>query len=194
MSDEKVPSLIEAWVDEHGDRLYRHALSRVKRAAVAEDLVQETFIAAMRSEKQFRGGVAPVNWLLGILRHKILDHFRAAYQAESAVEGLPEDDELGELFDERGRWRQQPGPWTVEDDLISREEFWAAFRRCLDGLPARLREIFTLRVLDDVESDEVCKALRVSATNLWVSLHRARTRLRGCLEVNWFGADAPEAS
>jgi RNA polymerase sigma-70 factor (ECF subfamily) len=193
MADEEASNLIEAWVDAHGDRLYRHALSRVKRAEVAEDLVQETFIAAMRSAAQFRGEVSPVNWLLGILRHKIMDHFRASYRAETA-EALPEDDELGALFDERGRWRQQPGPWTVDDDLVSREEFWRAFRGCLDGLPARLRDIFTLRVVDDVESDAVCKALRISATNLWVSLHRARTRLRGCLEVSWFGADAPEAS
>lgn len=193
MADEELSKVIEAWVDEHGDRLYRHALSRVKRPDVAEDLVQETFIAAVRSAEQFRGDVSPVNWLVGILRHKIMDHFRASYRSESA-ESLPEDDELGALFDERGRWRQKPNPWSVDDDLASREEFWRAFRQCLDGLPARLRAIFTLRVLDEVESDDVCKALRVSATNLWVSLHRARMRLRGCLEVNWFGSDASESS
>lgn len=193
MSGDTKHQLIERWVDEHGDRLYRHALSRVRRADVAEDLVQDTFIAAMRSADQFRGEVNPVNWLLGILRHKILDHFRATYRAEPTGE-LPDDDELGALFDERGRWREKPGPWSVDDDLISREEFWLALRECLDGLPERLREIFTLRVLDDVESDDVCKVLRVSTTNLWVSLHRARSRLRGCLEVTWFGSNAPEAS
>ncbi len=193
MSDQDTVKLVEGWVDEYGDRLYRHALARVKRPDVAEDLIQETFIVAVRSAGKFRGEVSPLNWLRGILRHKILDHFRAAYRAEPA-DALPQDDELGGLFDERGRWRRRPGPWSVDDDLVSREEFWRAFRECLEGLPERLREIFTLRVVDEAESDAVCKALGVSATNLWVSLHRARLRLRGCLETNWLVTDSSEAS
>ena len=183
---------IDRWVDEYGDRLYRHALARVRRVELAEDLVQETFLAAMRSADQFRGEGSALAWLLGILRHKILDAYRAAYREERAAGELPADDELDEMFDARGRWRRKPGPWTVEDDLVSRAEFWAAFRDCLDGLPVRLREVFTLRVLDDISGDEVCKALGVSATNLWVALHRARARLRGCLEVHWFDSETAE--
>ena len=195
MTNNRASDLIEEWVEAHGDRLYRYALARVKRPEVAEDLVQDTFIAALRSAEQYAGDAPAVNWLLGILRHKILDHYRAAYRAEPVAEGLPDDDQLAGLFDERGHWRQHPGPWEVDDDLLlRRDEFWAAFRKCLEALPARLQDAFTLRVLDDSPREEVCKALRISTTNLWVSLHRARLRLRACLEVHWFGADAAEDS
>ena len=94
---------------------------------------------------------------------------------------------------ERGSWQQSPGNWVSDPaDLSENGEFWGVLEECLDKLPAQPRSVFAMRVIDDVSSDDVCKALEISTTNLWVLLHRARLRLRECLEQNWFSDERSE--
>ena len=181
------------WVDAHGDALYRFALLRVKDAHVAEDLVQETFISALEGLDAFKGGSSVRTWLIGILKHKIIDHFRKnAREIVSsdltALEGETEDD----TFNRWEQWRRSPSSWgDSPDNVLEDKEFWKVFVRCLEGLPESFRRAFALRELDGLQTEEICKVLGVTATNLWVMLHRARGKLRNCLEDNWFHDTAP---
>jgi RNA polymerase sigma-70 factor (ECF subfamily) len=176
------------WVDEHGDYLYRYALARLRQREAAEDLVQETFLAALRSRQRFTGKASERTWLVSILKHKIIDQLWRK-QRELPVSSLAAADRWAdELFDERGAWRQPPGRWLADPGAaLEQAEFWTVFGRCLEKLPPRLARAFTLRQVEELNSHNVCKILDISATNLWTMLHRARLRLLRCLEVNWFG-------
>lgn len=176
-------SLPEQWVGAHADALFRYAAARLRSSTDAEDAVQETLLAALASARAFRGDSAERTWLIGILKHKVADQLRAAERRPEA-----EDiDDCADLFTKAGRWRQPPAALTYdEEDLIENEDFWAQFSRCRDGLPPRQARVFVLHVLEESEPDETCKQLGISTTNLWVLLHRARLKLRACLEANWF--------
>ena len=117
-----------------------------------------------------------------------------AYQLEGSRVIVPGDDALEYLFNERGRWRELPSEWNPNPHaLVEREELLGVLNDCLKGLPRRQADVFTMRVMDDMSTEEACKLLDVTATNLGVLLHRARLRLRQCLEQNWFGLDGEEA-
>ncbi len=191
-SPSRQASTIESWVDEHADYLNCFASLRVRDAHVAEELVQETFVAALKAVASFRGDSSPRTWLVGLLRHKIADHFRKLSR-ERTVENIGTDDTIDSWFDKKGMWLKKPADVVFDPtDFAHREGFWAAFEGCLQGLPNRLAEAFVLRVLDEMDSENVCKVLSVTPTNLWVMLHRARGRLRSCLEANWFERESGE--
>ncbi|MEI6085290.1 MAG: sigma-70 family RNA polymerase sigma factor [Verrucomicrobiota bacterium] len=180
----------ERWVVEHGDVLFRYALARVRDTAVAEDLVQDTFLAGWKNRQGFTGQSAERSWLIGILKHKIVDHIRHASleRAQFADEPLPARG--GDQFDEAGHWKIAAVPKTWADDAATtweRQEFWQVLDGCLEKLPPRTAQAFVLRELDGEAGEEVCKVLNISPTNFWVLLHRARMQLRQCLELNWFG-------
>ncbi len=170
-------------LERHWEALCRYARSRVRDQAVVEDVVQETLLAALRDQARFRDDSAVRTWLIGILRHKIADHWRQLHRREAN-----ESDHIDEsLFDERGSWQQLPGRWMPDpSQLTEDDDFWVVVEQCLDGLPTQARSVFAMRVIDGVSGHGVCKALGISATNLWVLLHRARLRLRACLEKHWF--------
>ena len=179
----------ERWVDEHGDCLFRYALVRVRRREVAEDLVQDTLLAAIRSREKFAGQSSERSWLTGILKHKISDHFRKLGRETSFTDLESLSDEFSEKFVPEGYWVHVKGPkeWKPDpDEVVHRTEFWQAMRHCLDKLPERIANVFMLREMDEVESKDICSMLSISESNLWVMLHRARMALRECLEINWF--------
>lgn len=179
----------EAWLDKHGDALFRYAMFRVRDSTAAEDLVQETLLAALKGYDKFQGRGSKRTWLIGILKHKIADHFRRA-QHESSL------DALGDWLAESEFFEQSLGEWNVEraptdwqespDQLVERISFWKAFNDCLKHMPARTASAFTLREVDGLQSEAICEMLGITANNLWVMLHRARMHLRNCLEMNWF--------
>jgi RNA polymerase sigma-70 factor (ECF subfamily) len=175
------------WVDQHGDFLFRFALSRLGNRAAAEDLVQETFLAGLRAKKNFSGRSTERTWFVGILKHKIVDHLRRQGR-ERPVGAVNSAGEMGEeLFDKSGWWQVKPAKWPADPGaVLEKKEFWEAFRHCLEGLPQRLRAVFSFREMDELPTDEVCEALQVTPGNLGVLLYRARMGLRRCLEINWF--------
>lgn len=178
----------ELWVELHGDALFRYALSRLGDAAAAEDLVQETFLAAIAGRGGFRGEAVERTWLIGILRHKLVDLLRRRCREQPLPAGDEGDAVVEGMFLPDGHWRNPPRAWGADpEDLASRREFWRVFESCRGALPGRQAAVFTLRMLEDVTAEQVCQDLGISATNLWVLLHRARIRLRTCLEANWFG-------
>jgi RNA polymerase sigma-70 factor (ECF subfamily) len=108
---------------------------------------------------------------------------------------LWEEEDDVEFFDRKGHWKRPLRDWKDSPaDLVENGEFWKVFQACLSRLPEAHRRAFTLREIDGTTSDEICEILSVSPENLWVMLHRARSRLRKCLDAKWFGAGPKEIS
>jgi len=175
------------WVDLHGDVLFRYAFVRVRDRAVAEELVQETFLAALHARGEFAGRSSEQTWLVSILRRKIVDHFRGRAKAEAAV-STDEGDWFSErYFDGAGHWKETPPRWGKEAaGAMEKGEFWRVMEDCLSKLPGPMGAAFCLRELEQVDTEGICKILGMTASNLWTQLHRARMLLRTCLERNWF--------
>jgi RNA polymerase sigma-70 factor (TIGR02943 family) len=183
----------ESWVDEHGDYLYRFALARADGPETAEDLVQETLLAALKAAPAFAGRSSERTWLTGILKNKMVDRLRQTQRARLVADLGGPDECLDELYDRAGHWKAGPREWRGDPaGALERREFWEAFRHCHAHLPDRLREVFSLRLLDGMPAAEVCQALDISATNLWALVHRARVRLWRCLARTGFGPLASE--
>ena len=179
----------ESWVDEYGDFLYRFALSRVKDPSVAEDLVQETFLAALRSYENFKGRSAGRTWLIAILKHKIVDYIRKKIREPSTDKIETLTDLADSDFNDHGEWQIRPFKWAINPDKIyEQKEFIDVLYRCLAELPERLAEAFMLREMNGLSTEEICKDLNISATNSWVMLYRARMSLRRCIENKWLNA------
>ncbi|HEB78516.1 MAG TPA: sigma-70 family RNA polymerase sigma factor [Methylothermaceae bacterium] len=172
----------ERWLDRYGDLLYRYALMRVKDEAVAEDLVQETLLAAWRGRERFAGQSSESTWLIGILKHKIVDYFRRT----KTVSLESQDLDLERWFDDRGHWRRPLQP--LEE--LDRDRLLQAIRYCVERLPPRFRQLFLLREVEGLSAGEICRQLPASSTNnVWVMLSRMRFRLRACLEQQGYGRE-----
>jgi RNA polymerase sigma-70 factor (ECF subfamily) len=156
----------------------------------AEDAVQETLLAAFKGRGQFAGRSSERTWLIGILNNKIVDILRRrAREREWDQVGAGDGDLEELLFAADGHWRHAPASWGDPDAVLEQQRFWAAFIRCLELLPARQAQAFTLCELDGLAGAEAGKVLGLTPTNIWVVLHRARLRLRECLELNWLKAE-----
>jgi len=187
MSPEHKVSDPATWVDKHGDYLFGYAMFRLRDREAAEDVLQETLLAAMKGRDGFRGACSERTWLVGILRHKILDRFREVTRLRPlyATDAFDDFD-----FQVNGYWQPDSAPvaWLAKpDELIEQKEFWEVFSHGLSALPAPTATAFILREIDCLDTDEICEALNVSRENLWAMLHRARLCLRRFLQVNWFG-------
>jgi RNA polymerase sigma-70 factor (TIGR02943 family) len=187
----------ERWVDEYGDYLFKHALVRLRDPAKAEDMVQETFLVALKAGETFAGRASAKSWLLGILKNKICDYYRTAGRETSFTDMEFYSDEESDRFVVdglfQGGWIHDLGPieWSTEPGAsLDKEVFWKTFHNCTSKMPRKIVAAFTLRELDGIESKEICSMLRISERNLWVMLHRARMALRRCLEINWFKKQA----
>lgn len=186
----------EDWLDQHGDALYRYARSRVGHRELAEDLVQDTLLAALESRARFQGRSSVRTWLLSILRRKVVDHYRRLGEARAApvsdaIDGP--DPVRPHSFNARGLWKSAPSSWKAPDQAVEDREFWDVLDGCLGRLPRVLAAAFVLRELEGLELPELRKTLSLSEGNLRVRLHRARLLLRECLERRWF-AEAPGRS
>jgi len=172
------------WVDQYGDCMYRYAFKRVNDKAVAEDLVQEAFVAALQHVAHFKGDSTEQTWLIGILRHKIMDFYRKKYK-KPTVE-IPDDCSDEEFFDKKGHWKTKPVKWRENpEELAQNRDFLAMLRKCLIGLPDIQQRVFSLREIQGIATDEICNLLEITTTNLNVMMFRARNSLRKCLENKW---------
>jgi RNA polymerase sigma-70 factor, ECF subfamily len=187
--DQDQPIDPDRWVDDHGDALYAYAVLRLRDAETAADVVQETFLEALKAQARFEGRSSERTWLIGILKHKMIDQFRQKARRERGLGGDdPADFDSGEFFSTRGEWKVRIERWAEPpDQLAERQEFWEIFRACLAELPANYAEAFALSELEGLSGPEVCQILEITPTNLWARLHRARLLLRRSLDARWFG-------
>lgn len=174
------------WLDDHGDILYRYALARTRNPELSEDLVQDTFLAAWKGAESFSGHSEERTWLVGILKHKMIDHFRK-HRRESLADDLEtRDHDPHAYLDRKGHWKVGQSEWiTQPEKAYERKEFWQVLNGCMDHLNDRLKTVFTLRELEHHNAEEICEQLDISSSNLWVMLHRARLQLKTCMEINW---------
>lgn len=170
--------------------LLRLAQLQLRNDTWAEDAVAETLLAAVEALPSYDGKAQLRTWVVGILKHKIIDQFRRS-QREISIDAGDEatrEERLDELFTADGHRATAPLDWGDPEEQLSRGQFLAVLQTCLDRLPAPLARAFLLREWLDFETAEVCKELQVTSTNCFVMLYRARVRLRECLDVHWFGA------
>lgn len=174
------------WLETHGNVLFCYALRQTSNRDVAEDLVQETLLAAWRGRHHFQGHATERSWLIGILKHKISDHYRRlARSRESLCENADALDTR--LFRHNGSWREAPSAWGRDPlDAAQSEAFMTALNHCLQGVPDNQRDAFLLRELGEMDASAVSQSMAISTNNLYVLLHRARLQLRRCLERTWF--------
>ena len=172
-------------------RLLRFAQLQLREASAAEDAVQEALLAATMHAGQFQGASAAATWMFAILKNKIIDEFRRRSrqpQADVDVEQAQAFEEaLEEQFDERGHWIAHPASWADPQASLEQKRFWEVFEVCISGLPEKPARVFGMRELLGMETEEICKELKLSTSNCWVLLHRARLGLRDCLSRRWFG-------
>ena len=169
--------------------LLRYARLQLRDPVLAEDVVQDTLLAAFDRGATFAGRSEYKSWLVGILKHKIIDVIRKKSREQSltADEDASESEMIEGTFEAEGQWHRLPANWGNPEKSLENKRFWEMFERCLELMPARTARVFTMREVMELPSDEICKELAITQTNLWVMLHRARLSLRGCLETRWFG-------
>ncbi len=180
----------DQWVNLYGDILYRYGIARVRNIEVAEDLVQETLLAALKAQEKYAGRASEKTWLIGILKHKIIDYFRKASREKDQVFddslGANEDENKEDYFDQQGSWRVGFSNWSKPEKEMEQVEFIKVLQQCIDRLPDRMAQLFMLREFEDMKTEEICELLSISTmNNFWVMLSRVRMQLRGCLEINW---------
>lgn len=194
MSENQANLQPESWVDNHSDYLYNYAMMRVSDANMAMDLVQDTFVSAFAAKDSFQGKSAERTWLISILKRKIIDYYRKAYRSKetSLNEAITSDSDFNSPFvedgDLSGDWKEdrRPKEWfSSSDAALESEEFNTILKECLSHLPEKQAAVFTLQIIEELKSDEICKELEITSSNLWVLIHRARLQLRECIESNW---------
>jgi RNA polymerase sigma-70 factor (ECF subfamily) len=174
---------VDRLVNQHTESLYSYALMRVGKPEVAEDMVQDTLLAALQSWESFAAESSERTWLIGILRHKILDFFRQ----NSKREEMDDESWRAEYFDKARHWQDKMLGWKADPATLAGDaEFRKVLRDCLKELSRIMAQAFVMREIEGFSTEEICKHLEISQTNLWVRLHRARLQLRRCLELNWF--------
>lgn len=181
--EEKAP--VEEWVNDYSDYLYRYAYRYFNDDDVAQDLVQETLLAAVRGAESFQGNSSVRTWLTSILRHKIIDRIRSKDKRETLSD---DPEQLDRYFEQNGHWREATAPsrWEINpEDNLQQQQFLRVLEGCLAGVSERDRRIFLMRELEGMSRTEICNELGLTSTHVGVLLHRVRLALRGCIEMNW---------
>lgn len=183
----------ERWVEEHADVLYRYAMTRLRNNAVSEDMVQETFLAAIKSADRFKPGLSERAWLMGILKHKVVDHIRKASRETIVDQQEVLELEKSKMFQWMGIPTMRPERWHVNPRrAFEQKEFWAVFQDCLSRLKPREHRAFVLKELEGEDTEAMCKELGITPNHLWVTVHRARNSLKACIEQKWLQAHRDE--
>lgn len=181
-------TLAIGWIESYGDYLFNFAVGQVRDLHIAEDLVQETFLGALKSRNNFSGRSSVRTWLVGILRHKIYDHLRKTCRERAVrVEPLPAHHD-GEELDESLLWVHQVAAESMSPSRrIELGEFRGQLEKAMGKLPSRIAQVFQLYSIEEKSNHEVCEQLNISTSNLWVMLHRARRQLHAELAGWWRG-------
>lgn len=181
------------FLQELRQKMLRFAILQLRDNDLAEDAVQEALIGALKNSRSFGGRSALKTWVFAILKNKIADILRQRMRLVEVGQLLqPDDDDEGDnfdkLFDAKGFWHvaERPATWGDPEASMRDRQFWRVFEICLDHLPGQQARVFMMREFIEMETHEICSAAEVSVSNLNVMLHRARLRLRECLENGWF--------
>jgi len=172
-------------------QMIRFATLQLSDSHQAEDAVQEALIGALKNVSSFGGRAALKTWVFAILKNKIADilrHKQRTVNIGSLVNDEDEEAALSELFDRKGFWQsdERPVAWGNPEESLREGQFWVVFEACLEGLPPKQARVFMMREFIELDADEICATVELSTSNLHVLLHRARLRLRECVENKWY--------
>lgn len=169
--------------------LLRFATLQLRNAQWAEDVVQDTLLAALEKLTSFQGGSSFRTWVTGILKHKLIDALRQSNRTVALQDHCDDNHEamLDELFEASGHFVDRPQPWPTPDESLNRKDFFRVLQACVDRLPASTGQVFMMREWLELDTDEICARLHISQNHCWVQLYRARMKLRECLQLHWFG-------
>ncbi|RTL39018.1 MAG: sigma-70 family RNA polymerase sigma factor [Burkholderiales bacterium] len=171
--------------------LLKYAKLQLRNPAWAEDAVSETLLAAIEKPQSFAGTSQLKTWLIGILKHKLVDQIRRNSRELSTSVSTDDGEDLDDLlFAADGHWREAQHDWGNPEDALRQVDFMKVLEACVEKLPGQQGRLFMMREWLELESDEICKELAITPTKLWVMLHRARLRLRECLQMGWFSPGA----
>lgn len=182
------------WVGIYANELFGYAMNKTGNTELAEDLVQETFLAGLKSLNNFKGESSERTWLFSILKFKISDYYRKAstrYEISNSKQRLAEESSLDHYFTEEGDWNDNASPknWGIDyPTSIENKELANILNGCIDKLPNNQKQLIILKLVEEEETEKVCKELNITPTNYWVIIHRAKLQLRACLEKNWLKA------
>lgn len=176
----------DQWLLLYGNILYRYGVARVRDPSIAEDLVQETLLAALKAQANYAGQVSEQTWLIAILKHKIIDYFRKVSREKTQdFDERLAGDEDGDYFDQQGSWQIDFSSWSKPDKSLKQVQFQMILQECISGLSPRMAQLFILSEFDGMKSEEICEVMSISTVNnSWVMLSRVRLQLRHCLDIN----------
>jgi RNA polymerase sigma-70 factor (TIGR02943 family) len=178
----------DGYLAELRQQMLKFAILQLSDPSAAEDAVHEALLGALKNSQTFAGTAAFKTWVFAILKNKIADTLRKKQRRAEVISPLDGDEAHEHLFNARGFWNpvERPHDWADPDKAMENSRFWAVFEICLEDLSARQARVFMMREFIQLEAHEICDALDLSVSNLHVLLHRARLRLRECLEKRWF--------
>ncbi len=185
ISNSEVTNTLKDWVRQYADSMFSWALHKTSHKETAEDLVQETFLSALKAYDKFQGKSNPKTWLFSILNNKISDFFRNSYRQPVSNS----TSEFDTYFNEKGQWKSGaiPSDWGGDTEhLLDNSEFQTTLNQCLNKLPQNWLHAVQLKYLDERTSDLISQELNISVSNFWQIIHRAKLQLRKCIEFNWF--------
>lgn len=181
----------DTWIDAYGNYLYNFAIMRVYNSEVAEDLVQDTFYSAVKAKESFLGNSSEKTWLTSILKRKIIDYYRKnSRNKEDNILDNPDHFQKEGIL--KGHWEDNslPEDWQYpENQILENTEFYKVVKKCLSKIPSKIAATFTLKEFEDYSTEEICKELNITPSNLWVMIHRTKVQLRDCIEKSWFKPD-----
>lgn len=187
MEKQAIKANPQKWLPLYGDILYQYTLPRVNDSVIAEDLVQETFLSALKGLDGYKGEASEKNWLFTILKNKIIDHYRKKATEQAVMSRSNSQEAEDDWFNDEGHWAENrmPKDWHASDNPTERKEIQKIINTCRDHLKALQQYVFALKYMEDLDSNEICKVLNISSSNYWVLIHRARLQMRDCVEKYW---------
>jgi RNA polymerase sigma-70 factor (ECF subfamily) len=187
---ENSKSVLEQWVNQFSDELYSWAFFKTSSKEVAEDLVQDTFMAAFHKIDSFQGKSQPKTWLFSILNNKVIDYYRLSARTTKKNFRLTENSSYeisDELFNSYGCWKSNDikALWDQEEELLDNPDFNAIMEECMNELPQKWNLAVTSKYLTDKKTEAICQELEITVSNYWQIVHRAKLLLKKCLELKW---------
>jgi RNA polymerase sigma-70 factor (TIGR02943 family) len=192
IKDKKFNDMVSEWVENYSESLFSWAFYKTSNKEIAEDLVQETFIAALQSVDKFENKSNPKTWLFSILKNKIIDYHRKNFKNIISNESQLSLESDGQFFDNffkaNGNWKSksQPAMWEETNELTTDTDFMSILQYCLDNLPELWNSAIHLKYIDNSNGKMICEELEITSSNYWQIMHRAKLQLRVCIENNWF--------
>lgn len=179
-----------AFLQDLRQQMIKFAFLQLSSLPQAEDVVQEALTSAFQHLDSFKGRAAFKTWVFSILKNKIIDVLRQKSRLVTMSELFKDEESelsVNELFDASGHWHKYEAPqaWQSPEEMMEQSDFWIIFEACLDHLPAKYAQVFMMREVVELSSNEICSKLELSISNFNVLMYRSRTRLRECLENKW---------